>query len=145
MRRIIWGILCGVMVSLSSCSIMPDVVVMKDVDVNDWHEAISLEWENNSEQERDLSIMLHVNSLFNAEQIALQIKIYSPDSLYHIEQVVLPCTAELSQTTARAIDVEIPYRRNVSLKHKGKYIVEITPLESIAGVEAAGINFQADK
>ena len=145
MRRIVWGILCGVMVSLSSCSVMPDMVVMKDVDVNNWHEPISLEWENNSEQVRDLSIMLHVNSLFDAQQIALQIKIYSPDSLYHTEQVVLPCTAELSQTTARATDVEIPYRRNVSLKHKGKYIVEITPLECISGVEAAGINFQADK
>ena len=143
MHRIILGILSCF--ALSACSIAPDTVVMKDVNVSDWSEAVSIEFNNDSEQERNLSIALHVNSHFEAKQIALQIKTFSPDSLYHTEQVSLPCTAYLSQTTARAVDVEIPYRCNVSLRHKGKYIFEITPLESIAGVEAAGINFQADK
>ena len=143
MHRIILGILCCF--ALSACSIAPDTVVMKDVDVNSWNEAISVEFNNDTEQERDLSIALHVNSLFDTNKIALQIKMYSPDSLYHVEQVHLPCIVEWSQPTASCADIELPYRQNVRLRCKGKYIFEITPLTSIAGVEAAGINFKADK
>ena len=145
MRRVLVGILCCIVASLSSCNVVPDMVVMKDVNVNDWHEAVTLEFDNNTEQICDLNIMLHINSRFDAQQIALQIKMFSPDSLFHTEQVLLPSPVEWSKPTASSTDMEIPYRRNVSLRHKGKYIFEITPLEDISGVEAAGINFQANK
>ncbi len=140
MHRVI-GIVC-LIITLSACSIMPDKVVMRDVDVNNWHKTISLEFDNKTEQERDLSIMLHVNSRYEAKNIALQIKMYSPDSLCYSEEVFLPSSIEWHLPTASSTDVEIPYRHNVSLKHKGKYMFEITPLECISGVEAAGINFQ---
>lgn len=143
MRRTIIGILCCL--TLAACTIAPDTVVMKDVDVSNWKESVSVEFNNDSEQVRNLSITLHVNSRFQAEQIALQVKMYSPDSLYHVEQVHLPCAVEWSQPTASSIDIELPYRQGVRLKCKGKYLFEITPLTSIAGVEAAGINFQANK
>jgi hypothetical protein len=144
MRQLVVGILCCVAATLSACNIAPDDVVMTDVNVRKWHKTATLEYDNSSEQERNLSIILHINNRFEAEHIDLQIKMFSPDSLFYTEDVHLKSAIEWSLPAAKSTDIEIPYRRNVSLMHKGKYTIHITPLESIRGVESVGMNFMAE-
>lgn len=144
MRKLVVGILCCVAATLSACNITPDDVVMTDVNVRNWHKTATLEYNNSSEQERNLSIILHINNHFEAEHIDLQIKMFSPDSLFFTEDVYLKSAIEWSLPASKSTDIEIPYRRNVSLMHKGKYTIQITPLESIRGVESVGMNFMAE-
>ncbi len=144
MRKKVAGILCCVVATLSACSIAPDYVVMTDVNVRSWHKTATLEYVSDSEQERNLSIMLHINSRYEAEHLDLQIKMFSPDSLFFTEEVHLSSTPHRNLPASKSIDVEIPYRRNVRLLHSGKYTVQITPLGTISGVEAVGMNFMAD-
>jgi hypothetical protein len=144
MRKLVVGILCCVAATLSACNITPDDVVMTDVNVRKWHKTATLEYDNSSEQERNLSIILHINNRFEAEHIDLQIKMFSPDSLFYTEDVHLKSAIEWSLPTSKSTDIEIPYRRNVSLMHKGTYTIQITPLESIRGVESVGMNFMAE-
>lgn len=144
MRKKVAGILCCVVATLSACSITPDNIVMTDVNVRNWHKTATLEYDNDSEQERNLSIMLHINSRYEAEHLDLQIKIFSPDSLFFTEEMHLDSATEWDLPTSKSTDIEIPYRRNVRLLHNGKYTVQITPLSKISGVEAVGMNFMAD-
>ena len=144
MRKIVVGILCCVAAASSACSVTPDYVVMTDVNMRNWHKTATLEYNNNSEQERNLSIMLHINSRYKSEHLDLQIKIFSPDSLFFAEDVHLNSSIEWNMPASKSTDIEIPYRRNVSLLRNGKYTIHITPLREISGVEAVGMNFMAD-
>ena len=90
----------------------------------------------------DMSVMLHINRSFKAEEVELQITMLTPDSLRYTEQVTLPVKLYDKHGAMAAIDVELPYRQNVELRRKGAYIWQITPVEEITGVEAVGISFQ---
>lgn len=142
MQRVVRVILIGVTVLLAACSIRPDTVVMSDVDVNDWHKTTTLTYENSAIERCDMNITLHVNRHFSAKEVALQVTMLTPDSLRYTEQVTLPVElAKPMHPSRAATDIELPYRRDIHLKHKGEYTWQITPTEAIDGVEAAGINF----
>ena len=118
-------------------------VVMEDVDVNDWSEETTLSYTNKqTELNYDLSVVLHVNRRFTAQQLELEITTMTPDSLRYSEQVTLPVSFSWESPTDITCDVELPYRQNVALRCKGEYKMVITPQQSVEGVEAAGMNFQ---
>jgi hypothetical protein len=89
-----------------------------------------------------MSVMLHINRSFKAEEVELQITMLTPDSLRYTEQVTLPIKLNDKRGAMAATDLELPYRHNVELRRKGEYVWQITPVEEIAGVEAVGISFQ---
>ena len=118
-------------------------VVMEDVDINDWSEEATLSYTNKqTENNYDLSVVLHVNRRFTAKQLELEITTMTPDSLRYSEQVTLPVSLSWENPTAVTTDIELPYRQNVSLRCEGEYTMVIAPQRSVVGVEAAGINFQ---
>ncbi|MBR3775393.1 MAG: hypothetical protein IKL12_04720 [Alistipes sp.] len=94
---------------------------------------------------RDLNVTLHINRHFTASDIALEITTLTPDSLRYTESITLPIEAEWPGNNTMAIDVELPYRRDVHFSHEGEYSIILRPLQSLQGVEAAGINFQTKR
>lgn len=141
MQKIIIGIILCCTTLFTACNTQPDIVVMSDVNLAAWDEMATLTYQNKAIERCDMNVILHVNRHFSADEIALQITTLTPDSLRHTEQVTLPVEFTWSQPTATSADVELAYRRNVELKHKGEYIFQLTPIESIKGIEAVGINF----
>lgn len=118
-------------------------VVMEDVDINDWSEETTVSYTNKQTANNyDLNIVLHVNRRFEAKQLEFEITTMTPDSLRYSEQVTLPVSLSWENPTAVTTDIELPYRRDVTLRCEGEYTMVITPRQSIVGVEAAGINFQ---
>lgn len=130
-------------VLLTQCRVSENNVVMADVDINDWNEEASISYTNKqTESNYDLSIMLHVNRRFKAKELELEITTMTPDSLRYSERVTLPVRFSWEQTSSATSDIDIPYRQSVTLRCEGVYKMVITPLQSIVGVEAAGVNFQ---
>ena len=118
-------------------------VVMEDVDINDWSEETTVSYTNKQTANNyDLNIVLHVNRRFEAKQLEFEITTMTPDSLRYSEQVTLPVSLSWENPTAVTTDIELPYRRDVTLRCEGEYTMVITPRQSVVGVEAAGINFQ---
>lgn len=144
MRRVIFGVSVLGAFILSACGVKSNTVVMSDVDLRGWQKTATITYDNTSLDERQMSVMLHVNSKFDAECINLEVKMLTPDSLCYEEQVKLTCPATKKIPTAGSIDIEIPYRYGVRLRKKGLYTFELTPTQSVAGIEAIGINFQSD-
>ena len=121
-------------------------VVMEDVDINGWSDEINLSYTNNDTTTNyNLSLMLHINRRFASEQVEVEIVTMTPDSLRYSERVSLPVNFVWDSHTMPMKDVAIPYRQDVHLRCKGEYKMTITPLQSITGVAAAGINFQPQK
>ena len=143
MQRVFIGIVaCTMALLLSACRVEPDMVVMSDVNVNGWSDCTTLTYHNTLTEKCDVNIMLHINNRFTHESISLEITTLTPDSLRHTEQVTLPVEFKWEQPTATTADITLPYRRNVVLRCEGDYVWQITPLESIDGVEAVGVNFK---
>ena len=118
-------------------------VVMEDVDINDWSEETTVSYTNKQTANNyDLNIVLHVNRRFTAKQLEFEITTMTPDSLRYSEQVTLPVSLSWENPTAVTTDIELPYRRDVTLRCEGEYTMVIAPQQSVVGVEAAGINFQ---
>jgi hypothetical protein len=118
-------------------------VVMQDVDIDGWTDEATLTYTNKqTENNYDLSVVLHVNRRFKAKQLEFEITTMTPDSLRYSEQVTLPVSLSWENPTAVTTDIELPYRRDVTLRCEGEYTMVIAPRQSIVGVEAAGINFQ---
>lgn len=144
MRLSLKSILLGATALISACSVQPDMVVMSDVNNSDWSEMATLSYDNRTLKECDMSILLHVNRHFEQQSVSLQITMLTPDSLRYTEQVTLNVEQQPQRPSMAATDVELPYRRNLHLKHKGVYVWQITPAQSIEGVESAGIKFQVN-
>ena len=138
------GIFFGIAALMAACSLQPDMVVISDVDNSDWSDMATVKYLNNELDECDMSIVLHVNPRFKPKHLTLEITMLTPDSLRLTEQVRFDVEHSPQRKTLAATDVEIPYRRNLKLKHKGQYVWQITPSHSIEGVESAGIKFQAN-
>lgn len=132
------------------CSIDKNHVVMEDVSTTNWDNAITIHYMNDkaqsdSSERENLSVMLRVCHAFKAKQLALEITTLTPDSLSYSEQVTFPIDFEWQGSVAKSMEIELPYRRNVRLRHRGEYIVTLRPITPIIGVESAGINFKSTK
>ena len=57
-----------------------------------------------------------------------------------VERVTVPATVEW-RGNIRRTDIRMPYRHNVRFAREGEYIIGITPVVEVNGVEAAGMNF----
>ena len=128
------------------CGVTECEVVMTDVDAQCWDDSATISYQNsNTDVQRNLSVMLHINRHFDSNDIALEITTCTPDSLRYSEKVLLPIKVEWANGVVDATDVELPYRRGANLRHKGEYKITITPKHPVKGVVAAGINFNSQK
>lgn len=130
----------------TQCRVDESAVAMRDVSMDGWTEPVTVSYKNtNTAPMRNLNVTLHINRRFTASDIALEITTLTPDSLRFTESVTLPVKAEWPSDNTMAIDVELPYRKDVSFRHEGEYNIILRPLQSLQGVEAAGINFQTKR
>ncbi|MBQ6581693.1 MAG: hypothetical protein IIX32_06850 [Alistipes sp.] len=129
--------------SLTQCRMAESQVAMGDVDIDGWSEPVTVAYNNaNTDALRNLNITLHINRRFKAETIALEITTFTPDSLRYSESVTLPIKETWPNAKATTMDIKLPYRQDVHFGHEGEYIMILRPLQSVVGVEAAGINFE---
>lgn len=130
-------------VLLVQCSKADLSVSMADVETRPWTKSVTVARINEDTTSRyDLNIVLHVNSRYKAEEIALEIAMFSPDSLCYTERVAIDVISSREGITSQSTDITLPYRRDVRLPAMGNYLFTIQPLQPLVGVEAAGINFQ---
>lgn len=141
-KGILIPVLTAASLLLTQCRMVECNVKVVDVDTRLWSEKATVTFVNgDTTSMRDMNVMLHVNRTFEAERVQLEIGMLTPDSLRYCERVTLPVDIEWG-VNQQYIDVELPYRRNVHLAHEGEYIISLTPVTAVSGVEAAGINFQ---
>ena len=128
------------------CRTEQSAVAMGDVSIDGWDNPITVTYKN-TEADRlcDLGVTLHINRRYATDSVALEITTLTPDSLRYSEVVTLPTKAEWPSKQSTTMDIAIPYRHDVRLMHEGEYYIILRPLQSIEGVEAAGINFQTKR
>ena len=128
------------------CRTEQSAVAMGDVSIDGWNNPITVTYKN-TEADRlcDLGVTLHINRRYATDSVALEITTLTPDSLRYSEVVTLPTKAEWPSKQSTTMDMAIPYRHDVRLMHEGEYYIILRPLQSIEGVEAAGINFQTKR
>ena len=128
------------------CRTEQSAVAMGDVSIDGWDNPITVTYKN-TEADRlcDLGVTLHINRRYATDSVALEITTLTPDSLRYSEVVTLPAKAEWPSKQSTTMDIAIPYRHDVRLMHEGEYYIILRPLQSIEGVEAAGINFQTKR
>lgn len=130
----------------TQCRVAESSVAMGDVSIDGWTEPVTVSYTNTDTAPlRDLSVTLHINRRFTAKHVALEITTLTPDSLRYTESVTLPVEAMWPSNNTMAIDVALPYRHDVRFSHEGEYSLILRPLQSLQGVEAAGINFQTKR
>lgn len=128
------------------CHTEQSAVAMGDVSIDGWDNPITVTYKN-TEADRlcDLGVTLHINRRYATDSVALEITTLTPDSLRYSEVVTLPAKAEWPSKQSTTMDIAIPYRHDVRLMHEGEYYIILRPMQSIEGVEAAGINFQTKR
>ena len=116
-------------------------VALTDVNVASWRDEAAITWFNSDTTAlRDLDLVLHVDRSFDCRELQLEIAVTTPDSLRYVERVTVPATVEW-RGNIRRTDIRMPYRHNVRFAREGEYIIGITPVVEVNGVEAAGMNF----
>lgn len=144
LRRVLMALMAVTM--FTQCRVAESSVAMRDVSIDGWTEPVTVSYNNTDPTPlRDLNVTLHINRHFTVSDIALEITTLTPDSLRYTESITLPVQAEWPGNNTMAIDVELPYRRDVHFSHEGEYSIILRPLQSLQGVEAAGINFQTKR
>jgi hypothetical protein len=114
---------------------------MVGVDIDKWNYPAYIHYDNNDTLAvRNLNIALRYNDNFTQSKLPLKIAITTPDTLFYEEVVELqlqhPHTALAVATTESR-----PYRSEVRLDKKGRYIFTLQPLVEVRGVEAIGMEF----
>lgn len=85
---------------------------------------------------RDIAIAVRYNKGYVADSVALSILCVSPDSLVSEE----PFTIHIPHLADMRPEVQtFPYRRNVILGTKGRYLFRLRPDNAIEGISSVGI------
>jgi hypothetical protein len=85
---------------------------------------------------RDIAIAVRYNNGYVADSVALSILCVSPDSLVSEE----PFTIHIPHLADMRPEVQtFPYRRNVILGTKGRYLFRLRPDNAIEGISSVGI------
>ena len=85
---------------------------------------------------RDIAIAVRYNNGYVADSVALSILCVSPDSLVSEE----PFTIHIPHLADMRPEVHtFPYRRNVVLRTKGRYLFRLRPDNAIEGISSVGL------
>lgn len=143
-RRMVRWVLCVAMaLGFVQCRRVDNQVITRDVDIRAWEERVELEFDHGRQSTQcDMDIVLHVNRAFEQREVAFEITLFTPDSLSYSERVISEVDVEWGNAARYNTDVAIEYRRDIRLDREGVYRVAIRPLQTMAGVESAGINLR---
>ena len=133
------GTILAIILSLicTSC-LAPEVAEMATIEGSEWHKEAYVEVANSDTLSlRNLAIAVRTNSNFRESKLPLKIETLTPDGRSFAEECHLPIRVGRSAIVAQSIT--LPYREDVCLAQRGKYIFVLTPLAPIKGVEAVGV------
>ena len=85
---------------------------------------------------RDIAVAVRYNNGYVADSVALSILCVSPDSLVSEE----PFTIHIPHLADMRPEVQtFPYRRNVVLRTKGRYLFRLRPDNAVEGISSVGL------
>ena len=133
-KYILLPLLMAIMVA---CGTTPRTVVMHDNERNVWAEYEDFYYDNaDTLTKRDIAIVVRYGKGYVADSVALSILCVSPDSLVSEE----PFTIHIPHLADMRPEVQtFPYRRNVVLGTKGRYLFRLRPDASIEGITSVGL------
>lgn len=133
-KYILLPLLVAIMVA---CGTTPRTVVMHDNERNVWAEYEDFYYDNaDTLTKRDIAIVVRYGKGYVADSVALSILCVSPDSLVSEE----PFTIHIPHLADMRPEVQtFPYRRNVVLGTKGRYLFRLRPDTSIEGITSVGL------
>lgn len=107
------------------------------------HTAVVRVENRRAEAQGELKLFLRFDDRFQEDSLTLHIATYTPDSLSTEEfhRLILPRARRIN---ALKRVVEIPYRRNVTLREAGSYYFTLTPTRPVEGIEAIGVLFRSE-
>ena len=124
-------------VLVAACANANRSVMMNDTDNSLWSEYEDFYYDNTDTlAKRDIAIVVRYGKGYVADSVALSILCVSPDSLVSEE----PFTIHIPHLADMRPEVQtFPYRRNVVLGTKGRYLFRLRPDTTIEGITSVGL------
>ena len=121
-----------------SC-LAPQSAEMVAIDGREWSQSAQIEIENSDTMSlRNISVAVRTNSRFKDSTLPVKIEVLTPDGRIFSEECSFATTsAEGAKIVSQS--VALPYRNDVVLSIKGRYIFVLTPLVPTKGIEAVGV------
>ena len=131
---ILLAIVCVVMVA---CDNTQRTVIMHDNEHSRWAEYEDFYYDNSDTLgKRDIAIVVRYGKGYVADSVALSILCVSPDSLVSEE----PFTIHIPHLADMRPEVQtFPYRRNVVLSSRGRYLFRLKPEATTEGISSIGL------
>ena len=125
------------MAIMAACGTTPRTGVMHDNERSEWSEYEDFYYDNaDTLTKRDIAIVVRYGKGYVADSVALSILCVSPDSLVSEE----PFTIHIPHLADMRPEVQtFPYRRNVVLGTKGRYLFRLRPDTTIEGITSVGL------
>ena len=126
-----------VAVLMLACGNTKRSVEMHNPERNCWAEYEDFYYDNTDTlAKRDIAIAVRYNNGYIADSVALSILCVSPDSLVSEE----PFTIHIPHLADMRPEVHtFPYRRNVVLGTKGRYLFRLRPNSAVEGISSVGL------
>ena len=113
-------------------------VEMHNTEQSCWAEYEDFYFDNtDSLSKRDISVVVRYGNGYDADSVAMSILCVSPDSLVCEERLTIhiPHLADM-----RPAVQTFPYRQNVVLGTKGRYLFRLRPDNAVEGVSSIGLS-----
>ena len=131
-------------VCCGSC-ITPRLSVAADTDPAAWQQAAEVTIANDDTlARRDLDLFLRCNDRFAEDTLTVRTATVTPDSLRFGEWFLL-VIPHPKGPAALMREAAIPYRRRIRLTQHGDYRCSVTPVRTVQGVEAVGVDRQQSR
>ena len=130
-------LLAVVAIVIAACGTTQRSVEMHDNERSVWSEYEDFYYDNSDTLgKRDIAIVVRYGKGYVADSVALSILCVSPDSLVSEE----PFTIHIPHLADMRPEVQtFPYRRNVVLGTKGRYLFRLRPDTTIEGITSVGL------
>jgi hypothetical protein len=125
-------------IMVMACSNQGRTVEMHDIEHSYWAEYEDFYFDNDdSLSKRDIAIVVRYGKGYVADSVAMSILCVSPDSLVCEESFTLhiPHLADMRPEVQT-----FPYRHNVVLGTKGRYLFRLRPSEAVEGISSVGLS-----
>lgn len=109
-----------------------------DTDLKSWNSAAEIVVPNTDTTTlRDISVFIYHTDTFREDSLTLRITTTTPDSLRRTEYLQL--VTRRHRSAAMSGEQAAVYRREAVFNKKGNYTMTITPVRSVKGVAATGV------
>ena len=135
----LWNIISSLVVVLLmvGCATPQRSVEMNDTEHRVWSASEDFYYDNTDTlAHREISVVVRYGMGYVADSVALSVLCVSPDSLV-VEE---PFTLHIPHLSDMRPEVQsFPYRRNVVLRERGRYLFRLRPHESVEGISSVGL------